>query len=559
MMAAYTIQSRWQNGEDAQIKALTVHLEYKDASTPFYSSEWVVFDAPDQTHTWTVSPPDADAGQAFYSGVILYVSGQTAGIPLTAISDTTVVVGQVEPRRTITILPDALSWQQLAQATVTLEGGVAQQSLIFSEAAAGPRAWSFIPPAGLEGYRWRGTYMLRSGALLALPPVAATDPVLRLPPLPSSYQVDVYVIPGYFADLSVTCIEVTLLSGLGVETTHSFTPGDMDVWQATVYERPSPQGGMARSFDYHYTVNFAGLSPPYTSPLIANIGEAAITIEEIGLIQFSAAHVNFDLIASIQVRYDVTGTSKSFALNARDPSHILKAGQDYDAFQPLAYDLDYTIGAQGHYVQAGLQTTHADVVLATPVATKTVQIVGSGLTGASPPIKSVQLSNLEYNETGKGWQLRGFLDSITLDRATVLATRSFPAVDQLRAALKYEGVIAKNSGEQTRLQPTYVTQTVVAVGDIPLWFSVRVDPSQVDWRTYREVDLSLYNQRDGKITNEAQLEFTPDMGISYWGYFLIDAGEAYYWRATYVPLRGQPVETAEQSADVPLLTLPRTP
>ena len=85
-----------------------------------------------------------------------------------------------------------------------------------------------------------------------------------------------------------------------------------------------------------------------------------------------------------------------------------------------------------------------------------------------------------------------------------------------------------------------------------------MNASRVHWETWDSVVVALY-LKDGsrQETWLGQYRFTAASLPECWGYLGREPG--YFWRATYYPRQGAPVQHPEQSAFASLLTLPSEP
>ena len=537
-----------------------IQLEYKDAENDFYLGQMVSLDAAHSSYVWTIEVPPPGAANVFYSGILKSCGVETASLPVNVAEGPLIEVGDVPSLRTVAVAPLNIDWARLKEVEVALsQGGARHAAFVFRAGKTGPAFWPFTtePPSG---YEWSAVYKLASGATYTPPAGRGSATVLPVPPLPPSFDLSVGLARDSFSLLPLSEVEITADTGEAEAVKHIFTAENAgEPWKPTVWEQSDCEGNRSGAFVYHYKVSYeAGRFPPFISPAFSEAGRQGIVIDRLGLMAFAAVDIDFAFVRSIKVSYAVDGLPRSFVLTARQPSKLLRAGVDYKISEPVEYALEYDTDF-GSYVTGGLSADPVWNPVLSPFTARSVQFYPVGLTENGATVELIELS-YRHQESGDGWEISGPSKQAELSAQDPVCQFTFPSVNPARAVVIYEGNVIFKDGNIKPIQKTCISSNVIPVGDTPGWVSVEIDPSEVKWAEFSEVDVTVYcKERTGEIIDRETFGFRRNSLPALWGFFPFNATNTYFWKAIYCVKGGEPVELPERSALGPLLVLPSTP
>jgi hypothetical protein len=363
-------------------------------------------------------------------------------------------------------------------------------------------------------------------------------------------------LPADAEKLPIQKVEIKVYSLVWQPLSHTFEAGQAGPWTPSLYAVPRFDGTWSYEVWYQYVVFFKdGVYPDYVSPSLTIAGPQEIELAELGIRLLATTGIDFKVVPTIDVSW-VSALGPGFvSLTAGSRTQSLLAGRDYEAGRPLLAKADYKV-AEGNYVTS-LPIAGGWNPLPFPFSWRQASFLPVGLTGANPTILRIQLQ-YENHEEGEGWKIASAKRQVTFDSKSSSLDWTFLAVDPTRALVRYSGTVIPKGGSQKQIPTTEANLGVIPVGDTPMWSSVTINASQVHWATWDAVVVAIYLKSNGQPQSRCEYRFSEGSLPEYWGY-LGQTGSTYYWRATYYPRQGDPVEHPEESDFASLLTLPSEP
>lgn len=352
-----------------------------------------------------------------------------------------------------------------------------------------------------------------------------------------------------------------------------------------VFESGEPSAGadlawtperMTDPVSYALLVVFDDESPPDESPEIpipVDTGRSApLEAIELGIRVFDARALP-DTIRAVELSYvDLSGQPETARLSADAPLFVVFGGIDYQAGEPIDYDLDYLL-TDGNYRRQNLSSENTLITVENPLHQKTVTFEAIGIAPSetetdTAAVHLVQLT-ASHLEEGVGWKIAGDCGDETLTGAQARKSVTFNAIDPARALTRYQGVTLFVDGTQQRIPDTLIPETTIPLGDAPLWWTVEVDPGLVDWHSYSVVMVEIHalnaiapgtalaepSGDDEQV--DTPLFFWRDVPPRYWSFQVpLDRSGTFTWRALYVRHDGTSAWTAERTETSHTAVLP---
>ena len=307
---------------------------------------------------------------------------------------------------------------------------------------------------------------------------------------------------------------------------------------------------------YRLAVTLAGAT--FDSPDLVLEAEPVVVID---LRIFDARALPWTTIDRVDVLYhDLSGEPRTASLTEARPVGVVFGGLDYPPGEPIRYSLDYRV-ADGNFLASEEMSSAELIPVVDPFETKTVTFEAVGVAGSDPAVQLVQLG-FSHQEEGPGWRLAGGDGSTQLTAAQPTRELVYRVVDPARALTRYRGTVIWRDGKQEQIPEAAIPETRIEVGDVPLWWTVTIDPSQIDWTRSQVVVVQL---AAGEPAAEPQglAVFWRGMPSQAWS-FQVPMGTngttgTTAWRAWYVREVALPTPTSWATTGSHRLVLPAAP
>ena len=277
------------------------------------------------------------------------------------------------------------------------------------------------------------------------------------------------------------------------------------------------------------TVDFvpAGVPSLRLPPRAYAGSEIVIDVRGVGIqrVELDGAANDWELLERIQVEFAFDAERRTTNVELTGDAPRTTIASDVPLLPRPAYRCRPLFFLDGGRVREGEELRGTDPVLAVrcPWERRRVRIRSAGIVDGARNVQQIFLSlSMPAAAEGVSLELNGEAPATTVD---VL-------VDPARGAgpLTYEGTIVFADGRVEQILPAHTEQDLIVAGDIAPRFSVRIDPSLVQWSRehIRDVRLELES-----ANARASFDFDPHSSTPRVWEFDAPEEAVYSWRAAY--------------------------
>lgn len=281
--------------------------------------------------------------------------------------------------------------------------------------------------------------------------------------------------------------------------------------------------------DVQATVDFvqAGIPSLRLPPRAYAGSEIVIDVRGAGIqrVQLDGAANDWELLERIQAEFAFDAERRTTNVELTRDAPRTTIASDVPLLPAPAYRCRPIFFLDGGRVRQGEELRGTDPVLVVrcPWQRRRVRIRSAGIVDGARNVQQIFLS-LSMPAAAEGVSLE--LDGETPEAAIDVL------VDRARGAepLAYEGTIVFTDGRVEQILPAHTEVDLIVAGDVAPRFSVRIDPSLVQWSRERIRDVRLELE---STTARASFDFDPHSSTPRIWEFDAPEEAVYSWRAAY--------------------------